>query len=66
MTPHISHDREEETLRAKTRWFQSLSLEERMDYLCFMTDLIMENNPQVIKAKNAEPSAPGVRVLTAP
>jgi hypothetical protein len=29
----ISHDRQEETIEAKARWFQSLSLAERMDVL---------------------------------
>lgn len=62
----ISHDRQQETPEAKARWFQSLSLEERMEFLCSMTDLILENNPQVLKRKNAQPVAGRVRVLTGP
>jgi hypothetical protein len=27
----VSHSRDQETLEAKTRWFKSLSLNERMD-----------------------------------
>ena len=65
MIPYISHDREEETLEAKARWFQSLTLEERMDYLCAITDLILENNPNAMRTKYAEPTARRVRVLTA-
>ncbi len=34
MIPSISHDRNEETPEAKARWFQSLSLSERMELLC--------------------------------
>lgn len=66
MLPTISHDREQETPEAKARWFQSLSLEERMDYLCFLTDLILENNPGVMQAKNAPPTTERIRILTAP
>lgn len=60
----ISHDRQEETPEAKARWFQSLSLEERMEMLCEFTDLILENNPQIVEQKDAQPIAGRVRVLT--
>ena len=59
----ISHDWLEETLEAKARWFQSLSLEERFDVFCEFTDLILENNPSVIDGKDATPIAGRVRVL---
>ena len=42
----ISHNRDDESLEAKARWFQALSLEERMDIFCELTDLVIENNPQ--------------------
>lgn len=60
----ISHDRREETLEAKARWFRSLSVEERMDYLCAVTDLVLENNPRVLNVKHAQSVARGDRVLT--
>ncbi len=66
MIPSISHDREEETLEAKARWFQSLTLAQRMDYLCAITDLILENNPNAMRNKYAEPITRRIRVLTAP
>jgi hypothetical protein len=62
----ISHDWREETLEAKARWFQSLSLEERLDIFCEFTDLIMETNPSVIDFKDATPIAGRVRVLELP
>lgn len=31
MSPAISHERKDETIEAKTRWFKSLSVSERMD-----------------------------------
>jgi NADH:ubiquinone oxidoreductase subunit D len=66
MIPSISHGRGAETLRAKTLWFQSLTLEERMEYLCSMTDLILENTPQVVERKHAEPVAGRIRVVRSP
>ena len=62
----ISHDWQEETLEAKARWFQSLTLEERFDIFCEFTDLILETNPSVIDLKDATPIAGRVRVLELP
>ncbi len=53
MNGTISHDRQEETMEAKARWFQSLSLSERMDLLCAFTDLILSNNPKIVERKRA-------------
>jgi hypothetical protein len=60
----ISHDFQEETIEAKARWFQSLSLHERMDMLCFFTDLILSKNPNIMEQKDAKPIAGRVRVLS--
>jgi hypothetical protein len=60
----ISHDWQEETPAAKARWFQSLSLAERMELLCCFTDLILSNNPEIVERKDAEPIAGRVRVVT--
>ena len=59
----ISHDRQEETSEAKARWFQSLSIQERQDLLCYYTDLILEINPGVVEKKNAQPVAGRIRVI---
>lgn len=63
MIQRISHDRSEEDLEAKARWFQSLTLEERMDLLCEYTDLILENNPEVAEIDRAQPTSGRIRVL---
>ena len=60
----ISHDRQEETIEAKARWFQSLLLAERMDLLCFFTDLILDNNPDILEQKDAQPIPGRIRVLS--
>jgi hypothetical protein len=68
MTPFISHDRSEETPEAKGRWFQSLTMEERIAYFCGMGKMIRTLNPQVIERKNrdARPVSGNYRVLELP
>lgn len=50
----IFHNRDDESLEAKARWFQALSLEERMDIFCELTDLVLENNPQMAEVERAQ------------
>ena len=64
MTQQISHDRKDESLEAKARWFQSLSLAERMELLCAFTELVLENNPKVSEVGRAQSSTGRVRVLS--
>jgi len=47
MTPGISHDRSDESPVAKARWFQSLTLAERMDIFCEITDLALSIRPDL-------------------
>lgn len=60
----ISHDRREETPAAKARWFQSLSLAERMEMLCFFTDLILSTNPDITEQKDAQSATGRVQVVS--
>lgn len=64
MRKSVSHDRDNESLEAKARWFQSLSLAERMDLLCEFTDLALENNPRVAEVGRAQSSSERIRVLS--
>ncbi|MCA9997975.1 MAG: hypothetical protein KDE56_19580 [Anaerolineales bacterium] len=59
----ISHNRDEEAIEAKAIWFQSLSLNERMDMLCFFTDMLLGVNPRIVEQKNAKSVAGRVRAL---
>ena len=61
----VTHDRGEETMEAKARWFQSLSLSERMDMLCAFTDLALSANPTLQERKHAQPVAGRIQVLSA-
>lgn len=60
----ISHDIAEETIEAKTRWFRSLKLEERMELLCSFTDLALEINPGLASGRDAQPTQGRVQVLS--
>ena len=64
MTGSVSHDIRDESLEAKARWFQSLSLEERMDVFVAFTNLILENNPDIVKQKYVRPASERVRVIS--
>jgi len=65
MKPSVTHDRREETIEAKTLWFRSLSLAERMDMLCAFTELLLLTNPKIVEQRNAQPIEGRVLVLTA-
>ena len=62
----ISHSLEEESVEAKARWFQSLSLEQRMAMLVEWTELVLENNPSLIGVKDAFAIEGRIRVLELP
>jgi len=64
MIGSISHDLRDESLEAKARWFQSLPLEERMDVFVAFTNLILENNPDVVKKKYVRPASERIRVIS--
>jgi transcriptional regulator with XRE-family HTH domain len=62
----ISTGRSAETPEAKARWFQSLSLEERMELLCNYADLILENRPSAKEDPNVESAEGRVLVIRKP
>ena len=64
MIGSISHDLRDESLEAKARWFKSLALEERMDVFVAFTNLILENNPDVVKQKYVRPASERIRVIS--
>jgi hypothetical protein len=65
MTPAIEHDRQAETIEAKTRWFASLPMAERMDIFCSFTDLALSINPALKDQKHATPIAGRIQILSA-
>ena len=66
MSASVTHDRQEETIEAKTLWFRSLTLAERMDMLCAFTELLLLTNPKIVEQRDAEPVEGRVLVLEMP
>jgi hypothetical protein len=64
MNATVTHDRGEETIEAKTLWFRSLTLSERMDMLCAFTEFMLITNPKIVEQHNAQPIEGRVRILT--
>lgn len=64
MIGSISHDIRDESLKAKASWFQSLSIEERMDVFVAFTNLILENNPDIVRNKYVRPASERIRVIS--
>ena len=65
MVESVTHSFAAETIDAKAKWFRSLSLAERMELFVAFTNLILENNPEIIKRKYVRPASERVRVLSA-
>ena len=59
----IAHSFGEETIEAKTLWFKSLSLQERMDLFVNFTDMILSINPKIAEKKDAQSVEGRVLVL---
>jgi len=62
----ISHDRDEESPEAKGRWFRSLTLQERMAFLCEVTELALTNDPTLARGQPVREIPGRVRVLELP
>lgn len=60
----IKHDREQESLEAKAKWFQSLSVDERMEVFCNFTDMALSINPNLKDKNCAQPIKGRVQVLS--
>ncbi|MGC1375539.1 MAG: hypothetical protein WA821_04915 [Anaerolineales bacterium] len=65
MKQPISHSCADETPEARACRFQSLTLEERADWLCEFTDFVLEVNPKIMEQKNAQPIKGRVQILKA-
>jgi hypothetical protein len=64
MKGYVSHRRSEESIEAKTRWFRSLPISERMDLLCAFTNLALLANPRLPDRKYARSPESRIRVIS--
>ena len=62
----VSHDFAEETIEAKARWFQSLTMEQRMEVFNSFMDLIFAANPHIADFKDAEQLKRGIPIISRP
>ena len=60
----VSHEWSQESIEAKTRWFRSLPVSERMEMLCAFTDIALAANPDLAVRKHAQPVEGRVQVLS--
>ena len=64
MNVSVSHDRLEESMESKVRWFRSLSFNERMELLCIFTDLALSIQPDLPNRRHVESASKRIRVIT--
>jgi len=64
MEKKILHNFQAETIEEKTRWFRSLTIEERANNLVMFTEMALALNPKLGIKKNAQPAKGRVRVLS--
>jgi hypothetical protein len=60
----VSHIWEEETPEAKTRWFRSLRMEDRMQMFCDLIDLALSINPDLPEKKRAKPTPGRIQIIS--
>ena len=64
--PSISHDRGEEDILAKARWFAQFTPEERLRMLIEWADAMLALNPAIEDEDRASPIAGRIQVLARP
>ena len=64
MEKKILHDFQAETIEEKTRWFRTLTLDERAENLVIFTEMALAVNPKLGIKKNAQPAKGRVLVLS--
>jgi len=64
MDRKILHNFQAETIEEKTRWFRSLTMEERANNLVMFTEMALTLNPKLGIKKNAQPVKGRVLVLS--
>ena len=65
MNKDVTHDRGDESIEAKARWFRSLPLSERMEMLCAFTDMALTLNPDLADKKDAQQTERRVQIISA-
>ena len=64
MEKKVLHGFQAETIEEKTRWFRSLTIEERAANLVMFTEMALAFNPKLGIRKYAQPAKGRIRVLS--
>ena len=64
MEKKILHAFHAETIEEKTRWFRSLTVQERADNLVMFTEMALALQPNLGMKKNAQPAKGRILVLS--
>lgn len=64
MERKVLHDFQAETIEEKTRWFRSLTVQERANNLVMFTEMALALNPKLGMKKDAQPAKGRVLVLS--
>lgn len=62
----VSHDRGDEDLLAKAKWFAQFTHQERLRMLIEWSDTMIRLNPRIAEVGRAEPVAGRIQVLEQP
>lgn len=62
----ISHDREDESLRAKVRWFRTLTKAQRLAHFAEFYTLALTLNPEIADRKDVRPPSERVQIIERP
>jgi hypothetical protein len=61
----VTHDRREETIEEKVKWFKSLPLSERMEMLCEFTEFALTMNPELADIRDAQQTERSIQIISA-
>jgi len=64
MDGSIGHSRQEESMEEKTRWFLSLSIKDRIEMLCSLTDIALTITPGIQDHRNVKSITGRVQILS--
>ena len=62
--PEVKYGVAEETIEAKTLWFKSLSIQERIEVICAFSELAYDLNPKLAERPNDQPTGRSIQILS--
>jgi hypothetical protein len=66
LEPKVIQSREAETIQAKALWFKSLTVEERLDIFCEITEMALALHPELAQGTHVTPLPANTQVIRLP